>query len=157
MAGDSKIASLKRMKILGFIFDDKPNVSAHISYSIQKFNRAIWSLSHLKRAKIDVAILLEVYKIMLRPLLEYSAQVYHHMLTNEQSCELERQQIRALKVIYDFEESTSKLVERSGLESLSTRREKLCSDFANKLVLSCLLYTSPSPRDLSTSRMPSSA
>ena len=28
------------------------------------------------------------------------------------------------------------------------------SDFSNK---SCLLYTSPSPRDLSTSRMPSSA
>ena len=26
-----------------------------------------------------------------------------------------------------------------------------------KLVASCLLYTSPSPRDLSTSRMPSSA
>ena len=30
-------------------------------------------------------------------------------------------------------------------------REELCRDFA------CLLYTSPSPRDLSTSRMPSSA
>ena len=27
----------------------------------------------------------------------------------------------------------------------------------NELVLICLLYTSPSPRDLSTSRMPSSA
>ena len=27
----------------------------------------------------------------------------------------------------------------------------------NTLVFSCLLYTSPSPRDLSTSRMPSSA
>ena len=29
--------------------------------------------------------------------------------------------------------------------------------FANALLTSCLLYTSPSPRDLSTSRMPSSA
>ena len=28
---------------------------------------------------------------------------------------------------------------------------------ANQLLFSCLLYTSPSPRDLSTSRMPSSA
>ena len=27
----------------------------------------------------------------------------------------------------------------------------------NKLLMNCLLYTSPSPRDLSTSRMPSSA
>ena len=34
------------------------------------------------------------------------------------------------------------------------------NDFANQVVPasdSCLLYTSPSPRDLSTSRMPSSA
>ena len=31
------------------------------------------------------------------------------------------------------------------------------SDDADVLCLCCLLYTSPSPRDLSTSRMPSSA
>ena len=30
-------------------------------------------------------------------------------------------------------------------------------DTANDLIENCLLYTSPSPRDLSTSRMPSSA
>ena len=30
-------------------------------------------------------------------------------------------------------------------------------DFANNMASFCLLYTSPSPRDLSTSRMPSSA
>ena len=30
-------------------------------------------------------------------------------------------------------------------------------NLANPLTCSCLLYTSPSPRDLSTSRMPSSA
>ena len=33
----------------------------------------------------------------------------------------------------------------------------LRSPFAHARILSCLLYTSPSPRDLSTSRMPSSA
>ena len=32
-----------------------------------------------------------------------------------------------------------------------------CSSGTAALHLSCLLYTSPSPRDLSTSRMPSSA
>ena len=30
-------------------------------------------------------------------------------------------------------------------------------DFDSVLYITCLLYTSPSPRDLSTSRMPSSA
>ena len=38
---------------------------------------------------------------------------------------------------------------KSALENLKTENERI--------VNSCLLYTSPSPRDLSTSRMPSSA
>ena len=33
----------------------------------------------------------------------------------------------------------------------------LATDSVDALILCCLLYTSPSPRDLSTSRMPSSA
>ena len=32
-----------------------------------------------------------------------------------------------------------------------------CSSYYDEMDISCLLYTSPSPRDLSTSRMPSSA
>ena len=42
---------------------------------------------------------------------------------------------------------------------LSSLREKLAllRDFGVERVCVCLLYTSPSPRDLSTSRMPSSA
>ena len=35
-------------------------------------------------------------------------------------------------------------------------RDELATDI-NQLLKTCLLYTSPSPRDLSTSRMPSSA
>ena len=42
-----------------------------------------------------------------------------------------------------------------GLPGDKTKKEKTASMF--KLMYSCLLYTSPSPRDLSTSRMPSSA
>ena len=38
----------------------------------------------------------------------------------------------------------------------STKLSRLHND-ANIITLGCLLYTSPSPRDLSTSRMPSSA
>ena len=34
---------------------------------------------------------------------------------------------------------------------------KASSPVIEKVLMSCLLYTSPSPRDLSTSRMPSSA
>ena len=43
---------------------------------------------------------------------------------------------------------------RSGKSRLA---EKLAIDSALAVTYICLLYTSPSPRDLSTSRMPSSA
>ena len=43
----------------------------------------------------------------------------------------------------------------AGLESLETIRVSLGKK--GELDKACLLYTSPSPRDLSTSRMPSSA
>ena len=50
------------------------------------------------------------------------------------------------ELINNWEASTKKVV-----NELSKRKENLLKD------KSCLLYTSPSPRDLSTSRMPSSA
>ncbi len=40
---------------------------------------------------------------------------------------------------------------------LSVENNKIEFDFKNTQFMACLLYTSPSPRDLSTSRMPSSA
>ena len=69
----------------------------------------------------------------------------------------------------EFESSYNKLVGISALhlnisslskhiDSLGNMLEQLALDF-NVIAISetCLLYTSPSPRDLSTSRMPSSA
>ena len=55
--------------------------------------------------------------------------------------------------------------DKDKLQSFKKRfniEDKLCFDNYKDLILSpdidiCLLYTSPSPRDLSTSRMPSSA
>ena len=56
---------------------------------------------------------------------------------------------------------TTSEIERIGKVAfdLAAKRDgRVCSiDKANVLVATCLLYTSPSPRDLSTSRMPSSA
>ena len=43
------------------------------------------------------------------------------------------------------------------IKPLKNEFKKTTSDDLNSLFKSCLLYTSPSPRDLSTSRMPSSA
>ena len=122
------------MKILGFIFEEDPTVRAHTDYSITKFNRAVWSLSHLKRAKIEKCILLECYKIMLRPILEYCSVVYDSMLSGELSNKLERQQKTALRIIYGFGKSYEDLLSLSGIEALEDRRKNAVDIFVQKLL-----------------------
>ena len=124
------------MKILGFIFESKPGVGAHVDHSIFKFNRALWSLTHLRRANINNVTLLEVYKVMLLPILEYCAVIYNPMLTQEQEQNLERQQKRALQIIYGFKKNYEELLTTAGIVTLKQRREKMCSDFAAKLAAS---------------------
>ena len=130
---EGRVNSVKQMKILGFIFEDRPSVGAHIQYSIDKFNRALWALIHLKRAKMTNGVLLEVYRSMLLPLLEYCSPVFHHMLTVEQDINLERQQKRALKIIYGFGKEYEELLSLSGLSSLKERKIKGCADFTIKM------------------------
>ena len=49
---------------------------------------------------------------------------------------------------------------KNGYKLLKMKRDGLLNEFRQllaEMIQACLLYTSPSPRDLSTSRMPSSA
>ena len=122
------------MKVLGFILEERPSVGAHVQYSINKFNKSLWAVTHLKRANIENNVLLKVYTVMLRPHLEYGSPVFHPMLTEKMSEDLERQQRRALKIIYGFGESYSCLLNKTGLKTLRLRREEACKNFAKKLL-----------------------
>ena len=53
--------------------------------------------------------------------------------------------------------ATSTLTFQKGITSAKIEDDAVTSAKVSGLVKGCLLYTSPSPRDLSTSRMPSSA
>ena len=58
----------------------------------------------------------------------------------------------------DFEVGESVIVKEGPFETLPATISEINADTQKlKVLVSCLLYTSPSPRDLSTSRMPSSA
>ena len=131
---DGCITSSESMKILGFVFGQRPSVEYHVSNIALKYNKSIWSLVHLKRAGIGVDILNNVYQIMLRPILEYCNVIYHSMLSIEQSNRLESLQRKALRVIYGFDIEYNELLEKSGNLRLLQRREAAAKSFANKLV-----------------------
>ena len=100
----------------------------------RKFKTRTWALRHLKRNGFNKSELLLVYKSMIRPIAEYCSYVFHTMLTESDSNELERIQMQALKGIYGWRLSYSTLLERSGIERLSVRRETRFVELADRMV-----------------------
>ena len=65
--GEASIYSESRMKILGFIFGERPSVKYHVENTVNKFKKKIWMINHLKRAKIDKNVLLDVLFVHVTP------------------------------------------------------------------------------------------
>ena len=74
-----------------------------------------------------------IYILFVRSILEQSATVWHSSLTQENIEDLERVQKSATKIILnDIEMTYEKRLAKLGLETLSSRRETLCLNFAIK-------------------------
>ena len=70
---------------------------------------------------------------MIRPVAEYCSSVFYSMINKADSLELERIQMQALRGIFSWRLSYSKLLEKSGLERLDTRRENRFLELAKKM------------------------
>ena len=70
---------------------------------------------------------------------------------DELTSEVEKEKDQFLRLFAEFE-NYKKRTSKERLELYKTASQEVVT-----ALLACLLYTSPSPRDLSTSRMPSSA
>ena len=66
-------------------------------------------------------------------------------------------QVQYIKDLYENEEKSLREISRITGHSFETVQKYAQKENWSEDNLPCLLYTSPSPRDLSTSRMPSSA
>ena len=99
---------------------------------------------------------------VIRPILEYAAPVWHHLLTNCQTDQTEAVQKRAVNIIYNstYGMPYSNALFIAGLTSLRARRQQLSRDFFESTTQSssCLHHLLPPPRDpelLSRLRAPS--
>jgi hypothetical protein len=121
------------VKILGFTFEERPTVSAHVLELVKKARRRYWVLRHLQSYGFSQAELVQVYKSLIRSVLEYCGVVFHSMLTEELSDLLERVQYQALKCIYGYTgDSYRALRELSGLATLKERRLASIDRFVDK-------------------------
>ena len=132
-AGGQRVeGSAPFIKIVGFYFSSRPDVSLHVQETVKKVRRKYWIIRHLKRLGLTQQELVKVYTSILRSTVEFSSVVYGPMLTREQSNDLEHLQMQALKIIYGFDVSYRKILENTGLEKLEDRREKAIVRFAEK-------------------------
>jgi len=95
--------------------------------------------------------LLHFYQAVIRPVLEYVAPVWHHLLTKCQADQIEEVHKRALNIIFasTYGMPYHNALFIAGLTSLASRREQLARNFFNSTVqpTSCLHYLLPPPRD----------
>ena len=131
-ANDERIHSTNELKILGFIFGNKPSVKPHVEYMLNKARKRLWTLRQVKKAGLAKEDLLKVFNTVIRPALEYAAPTFHSMLPAYLSDEIEGVQRRACKIIFGYNSSYDDLINSGTIETLSSRREKLTVNFAKK-------------------------
>ena len=131
-AGEQKVASVENIKILGYYIGSRPNADAHVKHIKGEFIRNCWSLRHLRRARLSVRTITNVYCGMVRSAIEYSSVVYGGFLTQNQSDEIERLQAISLKIAWGWHLSYEEVLQKSGLETLEKRRRTAFERFTMK-------------------------
>ena len=120
------------IKVLGFHISDRPGMAAHVEVVRKKMRGRLWVLRHLRVFGFTEAELVEVYKAVIRPVVDYCCVVYHSQLTDEQDELIERLQSQALRCIFGPRIRASEMRRMAGITTLRQRRIELCDKFALK-------------------------
>ena len=94
--------AITSVKMLGIYLYADYSWNSHIEATISKATQRLYFLKQLKRAGVPEAQLLHFYTVVIRPVLEYVAPVWNHMLTKTQTDQTEAIQWRALRIIYSY-------------------------------------------------------
>ena len=140
------VRSGSSLKILGFLFGTAPTCHEQISHLIGKFNRAFWAIRHLKKAGLSSSCIVKAYCAMIRPILEFSSNVYGPMMNYGQKELLERCQFRVLKLIFGYDKDRHELLSLANISTLDDRRSTNFKKFALKMANSDRFATKWLPR-----------
>ena len=127
-----RLVSGESLKILGFNFDGRPGVALHVSIMVGKVRGRFWTMRYLKRSGLSENDLVNIYRIYLRPILDFAVPTYHPQLTLEMASEIERVQADVMRIIYGKFVSYQTVLENGIVEEHRLRREKIVKKFAAK-------------------------
>ena len=126
--GGVTIDQVPEAKILGVTISNQLTWNTHVSNICAKASKRIYYLLQLKRAGIQQKDLIQIYKSVIRPVVEYASVAWHPGLPKYLSVDIENIQKRALKVIFPHQ-SYEEALNNSGLSSLHQRRKDSCIQY----------------------------
>ena len=94
-----------------------------------------WLIRNLKRAGFNKKDLVSCYQSLVRPVFDYTAVVYHSLLTKEQGKRLERLQKRILNIIDPGPKIYADKLTEYGITTLEERRAELVGRFVQKILV----------------------
>lgn len=128
-----QVELVNHAKILGLTISDDFRWNEHVKTIIKKANKRIYFIVQMKRANISIAAIVRFYCTCIRPVLEYSCEVFHHSLPQYLSDNIERFQKRVLSIILPGKSYPDRL-ELTNLTSLYDRRVNLSKKLFRNIV-----------------------
>jgi hypothetical protein len=119
------IVVVPHAKLLGVMISKDLKWIEHVDYICKKASKRLYALRLLKRASFPAGKLVRVYTTCVRPILEFSCEVWHYSLAQYLSDEIESIQRRALRIIFPDLKYEDALV-RAGVMSLFLQRKTIC-------------------------------
>ena len=127
-----ELRTVDSAKVLGLTLSSDLKCNNHITELIKKVNKPLYFLVLLRRAGVPSKDVINFYCTTIRPVLEYSAQCFHHSLPRYLSEDIERVQKRAMSIICPGLPYRDCLA-RFGLSTLHDGRQELCSKLFNSI------------------------
>ena len=101
---------------------------------LTKATQRLYFLKQLKRAGVPCVQLLHLYLTVIRPVLEYAAPVWHHLITKAHTEQIEAVQRRAIRIIYSYtcDMPYTNALYTANIPGLVDRREQLSRVFSSR-------------------------
>ena len=130
-----QISVTEDMKLLGVTLQSNLSWDIQVNQMISKAAKRMYMLYVLRRFMASAEDLTSVFRMYVRPILEYASPLWHSSITKQQADQLELIQKRACRIILGNQyESYAKALKQLELCSLVERREHLLHGFGQSIL-----------------------
>ncbi len=133
LADKVQLETVSEVKLLGVMVSNKlGDWEGNTQYICKKAMGRMWIIQRLKKLRVSLLQMKEVYEKEIRPILELSVQTWHSGLTKRQVKNIERVQKTFLVIVLGHFASYQEACESLNLQPLEERRQILCLNFCRK-------------------------